>query len=291
MSAAWYAQYKLNNGVPVGFAIPATEHSIMTGHKTEKAAITQLLNEFGSGVCACVMDSYDYTAALEKILPSVAALKVQKGGFLVLRPDSGNPVEVVLQALRAADSIFGSDVNKKGFKVLRGVGVIQGDGINPTALAESADAVKKAGFSAQNCAYGMGAGLLQKVNRDTMSFATKLSKIVYADKVERDVMKMPKTESGKFSLPGEFKVVLNDKHLPVVYPAEEAPQGSVNELVVVYDHGKVIQWDSFSAVSAKAKEQWPKSPLTFDVISPQLKAKIERVKAAQAKANIESVQA
>jgi nicotinamide phosphoribosyltransferase len=60
----------------------------------------QLLEKFGSGVCACVMDSYDYTKALESILPTVAKLKVDKGGFLVLRPDSGDPVEVVLQALQ-----------------------------------------------------------------------------------------------------------------------------------------------------------------------------------------------
>ena len=45
------------------------------------------------------MDSYDYTAALEIVLPSVAKLKTEKGGFLVLRPDSGNPIEVVIQAL------------------------------------------------------------------------------------------------------------------------------------------------------------------------------------------------
>ena len=63
-------------------------------------AMLRLLDQFGSGVCACVMDSYDYTAALEKVLPSIKAVKLEKGGFLVLRPDSGDPVEVVIQALR-----------------------------------------------------------------------------------------------------------------------------------------------------------------------------------------------
>eukprot|EP00842_Homolaphlyctis_polyrhiza_P004335 jgi/Hompol1/4902/HPOL_004012-RA len=156
MTAAWYAQFHLNNGQPAGFSIPATEHSIMTAFRNEKLAMTQLLEQFGSGVCACVMDSYDYSAALSEVLPSVASLKVERGGFLVLRPDSGNPVDVVLQALNAADKIFGSDLNEKGFKVLRGVGVIQGDGINIQTLAEIAQAVKAAGFAAQNCAYGMG---------------------------------------------------------------------------------------------------------------------------------------
>ena len=99
VSAAYYAQYKLNNGKPVAYSIPATEHSIMTAHRNEKEAIEQLLRNYGDGVCACVMDSYDYTNALENVLPSVAKLKTEKGGFLVLRPDSGDPISVVLQAL------------------------------------------------------------------------------------------------------------------------------------------------------------------------------------------------
>lgn len=41
-----------------------------------------------------------------------------------------------------------------------------------------------------------------QVNRDTMSFATKLSHMVYADGSARDVMKHPKTDATKFSLPG-----------------------------------------------------------------------------------------
>ena len=43
----------------------------------------------------------------------------------MLRPDSGDPVEAVLMGLDAAEKAFGVDVNGKGFKVTRGVGVIQ----------------------------------------------------------------------------------------------------------------------------------------------------------------------
>ena len=55
--------------------------------------------------------------ALDEVLPSVAAEKVAAGGFWVLRPDSGDPTDAVLAALRAADHTFGSDINAKGFKV------------------------------------------------------------------------------------------------------------------------------------------------------------------------------
>lgn len=43
----------------------------------------------------------------------------------------------------------------------------------------------------------MGGGLLQRVNRDTMQFATKLCHIVYADGSQRDVAKMPKSDAAK----------------------------------------------------------------------------------------------
>ena len=103
---------------------------------------------------------------------------------MVLRPDSGDPVQTVVLGLRAAEKVFGCDINSKGFKVPRGCSVIQGalavhpvavvvllsptrrdagDGINAATLELIIDAVHEAGFSAQSVGYGMGGGLLQKV--------------------------------------------------------------------------------------------------------------------------------
>ena len=53
----------MNGGEPVGMSIPATEHSVMTAWHTEKAAIENMIEHFGDGLFACVMDSYDYTKA------------------------------------------------------------------------------------------------------------------------------------------------------------------------------------------------------------------------------------
>lgn len=44
----------------MGTSIPATEHSVMTAWHTEKAAIENMIDHFGDGLFACVMDSYDY---------------------------------------------------------------------------------------------------------------------------------------------------------------------------------------------------------------------------------------
>lgn len=84
----------------MGNSIPASEHSVMTAFRTEKEAMEAMISNFGEGVFACVMDSYDYQRALDSVLPSVASFKLEKGGFLVLRPDSGDIVESVLMGLR-----------------------------------------------------------------------------------------------------------------------------------------------------------------------------------------------
>lgn len=41
-------------------SIPASEHSVMTAWRTEREAMENMIEHFGSGILACVMDSYDY---------------------------------------------------------------------------------------------------------------------------------------------------------------------------------------------------------------------------------------
>ena len=86
----------LNHGRPVGCSIPATEHSVMTAWPTEQAAMLNMVLHFGDGNFSIVMDSYDYANALDVVLPSVAPAMKGKKGYMVLRPDSGDPVEAVM---------------------------------------------------------------------------------------------------------------------------------------------------------------------------------------------------
>lgn len=165
-----------------------------------------MIDVFGEGHYSIVMDSYDYAAALRDLLPVVKERKLARGGTMVVRPDSGDPVWCVVEGLRALERVFGSDTNGLGYRVVRGARIIQGDGIDLATMGRILDAALAAGFSAECMLFGMGAGLLQKVNRDTMSFATKLSHIVYSDGRGQDVMKRPMSDSGKISLPGELEV-------------------------------------------------------------------------------------
>jgi nicotinamide phosphoribosyltransferase len=67
MSACYYTQFALNNGKPIATSIPATEHSVMTSWRTEREAILNMIDKYGSGVFATVLDSYDYKNALDNV--------------------------------------------------------------------------------------------------------------------------------------------------------------------------------------------------------------------------------
>jgi len=278
MSACYYIQFALNGGKPVGTSIPATEHSVMTSWKTEREAILNTIEHFGDGVYATVLDSYDYQRALNKIVPSVKEEKEKKKGFWVFRPDSGDPVESILLALRAGEKTFGVTMNKKGYKVINGAGCIQGDGINMPVVTKIVDAVLKEGFSTQNVAFGMGGGLLQKVNRDTMSFATKLSWIEYANGETRDVMKLPKTDAGKTSLPGILRVKRNPKTGLEEVIARSPSDTSYDQddlLRPVFDHKPIAnKWESFDELRKRVEDEWHKTPKQYDPIGQDLKDKI-----------------
>eukprot|EP00798_Chlamydomonas_sp_ICE-L_P008160 gene8160-1414_t len=229
----------LNGGKPVAQSIPATEHSVMTAWATEQEAMENMIEQFGTGLFAVVMDSYDYHKALFDMLPVVAAKKL-------------------------------------GYKVIKGCGVIQGDGIDIEIIRQVMGAVQAAGFSAENVAYGMGGGLLQKVHRDTMSFATKLNHIVHQDGREVDIMKQPMSDSGKFSLPGVL-AVKSVNGVPTVFPADSGEvSAEENMLKLVYDMGPVKDyvWGDFETVRQRVKDQWTALPLTADVISPTLRKKV-----------------
>lgn len=166
-----------------GFSIPASEHSTMTswGKEHEVDAFANMLTQFGGEgkIVACVSDSYDiYKAAGEYWGHDLKEQVENSGGTLVVRPDSGDPLVVPIEVIEILMDKFGYTTNSKGFKVLPDyVRVIQGDGITVSSMAQILENMKAKGLSASNIAFGMGAGTLQKVDRDTYKFAMKCSAV------------------------------------------------------------------------------------------------------------------
>jgi nicotinamide phosphoribosyltransferase len=166
-------------GIETGYSVPATEHSVMTsrGRAGEKEVIAQLLKNHPTGILSVVSDSYDIYHCVEHYYGEVFKDEIlARDGKFVVRPDSGDPVEVVTTLLNIMWDKFGGTINNKGFKVLNPkVGLIWGDGIDAAGIEKVLEATFNIGFSVENLVFGMGGGLLQKINRDTQRFAFKSS--------------------------------------------------------------------------------------------------------------------
>lgn len=203
------AANKFYNETMSAFSIPAAEHSTITswGRDREDAAYANMLKQFGKpgGLVAVVSDSYDVINATRNIWGTkLKNMVVNSGATLVVRPDSGDPLVVPVDVVEILSEKFGFTVNSKGYKVLPNcVRVIQGDGITIESLPRILDNLLGRGFSADNMAFGMGGGLLQQVNRDTLKFAMKCS-AVCIDNVWQDVFKDPVTDPGKRSKRGRL---------------------------------------------------------------------------------------
>ncbi len=239
-----------------GFSIPAAEHSTITswGEEHELDAMRNMLTQYPTGLVACVSDSFDiFRACSEYWGRELKDAVLARNGVLVVRPDSGDPPTIVVEVLRRLGEAFGTMINSLGFKLLHPkVRVIQGDGIDFAMLGRILSAVKDAGWSADNIAFGSGGGLLQKLNRDTQRFAFKCSSVVIGDE-ERDVFKRPVTDGGKKSKAGRLKLIrAADGHLRTMRENEELTSSSL--LQTVFENGRVIRQDSFAEIRSRAAE-------------------------------------
>ena len=244
-----------------GFSIPAAEHSTITawGRAGELDAYRNMLRQFAKpgALLAVVSDSYDLDAAVAKLWGGALREEViASGATVVIRPDSGDPTSVVLRTVRALDASFGSDVNAKGYKVLRHVRVIQGDGITRQSIASILGALESAGYSADNVAFGQGGALLQQVNRDTLGFAMKASAAEVGGQW-RDVFKAPVTDPAKRSKAGRLTLMRRGEAFATVRLDSPGYQqaladGAVEALRTVYEDGRLLVDDSFAAIRARA---------------------------------------
>ena len=240
------------------FSIPAAEHSTITswGRENECNAYENMLTQYAKpgALVAVVSDSYDIYNAIEKMWGGALRQKViDSGATLVVRPDSGNPSKVVLACIKMLDAKFGTTVNNKGFKVLKNVRVIQGDGINIDSISQILIALINHGYSAENVAFGMGGALLQHHNRDTQKFAMKCSSVTVNGE-EVDVFKDPIDDPGKTSKKGRLDLI---SYKDGTYVTDYIPHGllehPLSAMQTVYHNGMMMHETTLDEVRARAK--------------------------------------
>lgn len=265
----WLKQYYPSKDF-VGGSVPATEHSVMCmggdgvgEFETFKRLITET---YPSGIISIVSDTWDFWKVMTDYLPRLKNEIEARDGRVVIRPDSGDPADIICGdnidynsydeyledkgdkaftksepeykgAYEVLWDTFGGTVNEKGYKILNPkVGLIYGDSINYDRQKYILSKLETKGFTASNLVLGIGSFTYEFVTRDTYGFAMKAT-YGEVNGVGKDIYKDPKTDDGlKKSAKGLLQVkngVLKDQ---CTWKEEED-----SDLKTVFLNGKLVK--------------------------------------------------
>ena len=198
---------------PVGLSVPATEHSVMCmdGMDGEFETFKRLITEvYPTGIVSIVSDTWDFWQVITEFLPRLKDEILARDGKVVIRPDSGNPADIIcgnyyeitgspkfLGAVECLEETFGTTTNDKGYKQLNEkIGLIYGDSITIDVAQDICERLEVRNYSSTNVVLGVGSFTYQYVTRDTWGFAMKATSGVVNGK-RRDIFKDPKTDDGR----------------------------------------------------------------------------------------------
>ena len=282
--------YGVPEGYLIGGSVAATEHSVMCagGEDDERATYERLLDLYPAGILSVVSDTWDLWKVLTETVPALKDQIMARDGKLVIRPDSGDPSDILCGTQRYERDgngvvskyvpraygegttpeekgvveilwdIFGGTITETGHKLLDShIGVIYGDAINYDRARDILQRLEAKGFASANVVFGMGSYGYQYQTRDTFGFAMKATNVII-DGVEKPIFKDPVTDSGtKKSLKGRVvvtrspngKLVADDE----VDPKFEKQLWESSLLTTVWKDGKFIRRYTFDEVRANAR--------------------------------------
>lgn len=246
-------------------SVPASEHSSSTldGPENELETYRRFISLYPKGFVSLVADSYDYWSVLTNMMPVLKEQIMNRDGRVVIRPDSGDPVKVVIGDKNAPEGspeykgsiellweVFGGTYTSNGLKLLDShIGLIYGDAITYERADEITKGLIAKGFASTNIVFGVGSYTYSYVTRDTFGFAFKTTGAV-VDGVERAVFKDPKTDNGiKKSLRGFISVRKNEDGKLVAIDQLSREESSRDSLLeVVWKNGVLLKDWTFEQV-------------------------------------------
>jgi nicotinamide phosphoribosyltransferase len=253
-------------------SVNASEHSVSTTcifTMGESEMIKYFMNQFPDGILSIVSDTFDLWQLITKFLPENKEQIMSRNGKLVIRPDSGNPVDIIcgkdVDVLHEDGSnhsewrgviqllwdIFGGTVNEQGYKVLDPhIGAIYGDSITLDRQIEIYERLAAKGFASTNIVLGVGSFTYQMNTRDTFGFAAK-GAWFEANGQGYDIYKDPVTDDGtKKSLKGLICVTENHEVLTQCTPEQES-QGILH---TIYEDGHFFNQVTLTQIRERLKQ-------------------------------------
>ena len=252
----------------VGGSVPATEHSVMCMGTTEGEFETfrRLICEvYPTGIVSIVSDTWDLWKVLTDYLPRLRSEIAARPGKVVIRPDSGDPVDILCGNPNGRNEqerkgvvellwdVFGGHTNHKGYRELAPcIGTIYGDSITLERARQICERLKNKGFASTNVVLGVGSFTYQYNTRDTFGFAMKATYGEVAGE-GRAIFKDPVTDDGtKKSAKGLMKITLENGRyfLTDNVSWEEERQGELRE---VFRDGRLLVDQSLAEIRARVR--------------------------------------
>lgn len=216
------------------YSVYATEHSVecsfgldVEGEKAYLRHQIEIAHRLELPIASLVIDGRD-TMRCAAVLcsPEFVELVKSKSTKIVFRPDSGDMFEIVPKIIVMQQEAYGYTVTSTGHRSTKYVGVIQGDGVDHSAIRTLLGNLLILGYAADCVIFGSGGALLQKVNRDTYKFAQKASAVLIRDWIDSEhqeigdevngmeshwfgIAKDPITDPGKKSREGVLTLIRN----------------------------------------------------------------------------------
>ncbi len=264
----------------IGASVPATEHSVMCmGTKeAEVETFRRLMKLYPTGILSVVSDTWNLWDVCTKFLPHLKSEIMARDGKLVIRPDSGDPVDIICGDTRYPDhthpafdgviellwDVFGGTINEKGYKVLDPhIGAIYGDSITLDRATEICERLKAKGFASTNIVLGIGSFTYQYNTRDTFGFAMKATygEITHGDRTlgsnnnyvePREIFKDPITDDGtKKSKKGLLQVGYYLSETLECKDQQTWKQESEGLLTTVFKDGKLVKETSLADIKKR----------------------------------------
>ena len=182
----------------VGGSVNATEHSVMCagGSDDEVGTFRRLIETYPTGILSVVSDTWDLWKVCTEHVVTLKDEIMARDGKLVIRPDSGDPVDILCGThwdesilpiphrhkllphekgvIELLWDVFGGTINEQGYKVLDShIGAIYGDSITIDRANEICKRLEAKGFASTNVVLGIGSFTYQFNTRDTFGFAMK----------------------------------------------------------------------------------------------------------------------
>lgn len=253
----------------IGGSVAATEHSVMcmgTNEGEEETFKRLITKVYPNGIVSIVSDTWDLWKVLTEYLPNLKEEVLARDGKVVIRPDSGDPVDIICGNPNSKNEIeqkgvvellweiFGGTENDKGYKELDShIGAIYGDSITLERAQQICERLKLKGFASTNVVLGIGSFTYQYNTRDTFGFAMKAT-YGEVNGVGREIFKDPITDDGtKKSAKGLIKIVKDNGVYKLIDQVtwQEEQEGELRE---VFRDGKLLIDDNLSEIRKRVRK-------------------------------------